>query len=67
MPEVTVHMAAGRTLEQKKALMEDISKAVAKHAGADIENVVVQIIEAPLHDKMKGGKTFVERRAAQTK
>ncbi len=67
MPEVTIHMAAGRTLEQKKALMEDISNAVAKHAGADIENVVVQIIEAPLHDKMKGGKTFVERRAAQGK
>jgi len=67
MPEVTIHMAAGRTLEQKKAMMEDVSKAVAKHAGADLENVVVQIVEAPLHDKMKGGKTFVERRAAQGK
>jgi len=67
MPEVTVHMAAGRTLEQKKALMLEISQAVAKHAGADLENVTVQIVEAPLHDKMKGGKTFVERRAAQGK
>jgi 4-oxalocrotonate tautomerase len=64
MPEVTVHMAAGRTLEQKKALMTDISNAVQKHTGVDLENVVVQIIEAPLTDKMKGGKTFVERRAA---
>ena len=67
MPEVTIHMAAGRTLEQKKALMLDISQAVARHAGADLEHVTVQIIEAPLHDKMKGGKTFVERRAAQGK
>jgi 4-oxalocrotonate tautomerase len=67
MPEVTIHMAAGRTLEQKKALMLEISQAVAKHAGADLENVTVQIVEAPLHDKMKGGKTFVERRAAQGK
>jgi 4-oxalocrotonate tautomerase len=40
---------------------------VAKHAGADLENVTVQIVEAPLHDKMKGGKTFVERRAAAGK
>jgi 4-oxalocrotonate tautomerase len=67
MPEVIINMAAGRTLEQKKALMLEISHAVAKHAGADLENVTVQIVEAPLHDKMKGGKTFVERRAAQGK
>ena len=67
MPEVTVHMAAGRTQEQKKAMMLEISQVVSKHSGADLENVVVQIVEAPLHDKMKGGKTFVERRAAQHK
>jgi 4-oxalocrotonate tautomerase len=67
MPEVTIHMAAGRTLEQKKAMMLEISEVVSKHAGADLENVVVQIVEAPLHDKMKGGKTFVERRAAAGK
>jgi 4-oxalocrotonate tautomerase len=67
MPEVTILMAAGRTDEQKKALMLDVSHAVSKHAGADLENVTVQIIEAPLHDKMKGGKTFAERRAAAAK
>jgi 4-oxalocrotonate tautomerase len=67
MPEVTIHMAAGRTPEQKQAMMKDISEAVSKHAGAGLEDVVVQIIEAPLHDKMKGGKTFVERRAAAAK
>jgi 4-oxalocrotonate tautomerase len=67
MPEVTILMAAGRTLEQKKALMLDVSQAVSKHAGADLENVTVQIIEAPLTDKMKGGKTFAERRVAQGK
>jgi 4-oxalocrotonate tautomerase len=67
MPEVTIHMAAGRTVEQKKALMTDISNAVDKHTGAGLENVVVQIVEAPLTDKMKGGKTFVERRAATHK
>jgi len=64
MPEVTIHMAAGRTVEQKKALMTDISNAVHKHTGADLEAVTVQIVEAPLTDKMKGGKTFAERRAA---
>jgi 4-oxalocrotonate tautomerase len=61
MPEVIVHMAAGRTAEQKKALMMDISQAVVKNTGAPIDAVTVSIIEAPLTDKMKAGVTFVER------
>jgi 4-oxalocrotonate tautomerase len=62
MPEVIVHMAAGRSPEQKKALMMDISQAVVKNTGAPIDAVTVSIIEAPLTDKMKAGVTFEERR-----
>ncbi len=36
MPEVIVHAAEGRSPEQKKALMKDITEAVVKHFGADI-------------------------------
>lgn len=61
MPEVTVNMAAGRTDEQKKGMMLDITQALVKNLGVDAEAVTVQINEAPLHNKMKGGKTFVER------
>jgi 4-oxalocrotonate tautomerase len=61
MPEVIVYLAAGRTLEQKKGLMKDISEAVVKNAGAPLDAVTVQIIEAPLTDKMKGGVVFAER------
>jgi len=60
MPEVTISMAAGRTDEQKKNLMLGISDAF-KNVGIDPEVVVIQINEAPLAHKMKGGKTFVER------
>ena len=52
MPEVIVHMAAGRSPEQKKALMMDISQAVVKNTGAPLDAVTVSIIEAPLTDKM---------------
>jgi 4-oxalocrotonate tautomerase len=62
MPEVIVYLAAGRTAEQKKGLMKDISDAVVKNAGAPLDAVTVQIIEAPLTDKMKAGVTFEERR-----
>jgi 4-oxalocrotonate tautomerase len=65
MPEITINMAAGRTDEQKAGMMRDITQALVKHLGVDPEVVVIQINEAPLGHKMKGGKTFVERAAAQ--
>ena len=64
MPEVTVNMAAGRTDEQKKGMMLDITQALVKNLGVDAEAVTVQINEAPRTHKMTGGKTFVERMAA---
>ncbi|MGB3272382.1 MAG: tautomerase family protein [Xanthobacteraceae bacterium] len=67
MPEIIVHMAAGRTPEQKKKLMTSISEAVVSSIGAPLDAVTVQIVEAPLDDKMKGGQTFAERAAAKAK
>jgi 4-oxalocrotonate tautomerase len=63
MPEVQVFMAAGRTDEQKKAMMLDITQALVKNLGVPAEVVTVQIVEAKLTDKMKGGQTFLDRQA----
>lgn len=67
MPEVQVYMAEGRTDAQKKGMMADITQALVKNLGVDAEVVTVQIVEAKDSDKMKGGKTFVERKAAAKK
>jgi 4-oxalocrotonate tautomerase len=67
MPEITISMAAGRTDEQKAGMMRDITKALVTNLGVDADAVVIQINEAPLAHKMKGGKTFVERAAAAKK
>src|SRR5882724_4125582 len=67
MPEITISMAAGRTDEQKAGMMRDITQALVKNLGVDADAVVIQINEAPLAHKMKGGKTFVERAAAAKK
>jgi 4-oxalocrotonate tautomerase len=67
MPEITVNMAAGRTDEQKAGMMRDITQALVTHLGVDADAVVIQINEAPLSHKMKGGKTFVERLEAMKK
>ena len=63
MPEVTISLAAGRTEEAKKAVMLDITQSMMKHFGVDAEAVVIQINEAQHNNKMKGGKTFIERKA----
>src|ERR1044072_6384363 len=67
MPEITVNMAAGRTEEQKAGMMRDITQALVTNLGVDAEAVVIQINEAPLAHKMKGGKTYAERAAAAAK
>ena len=61
MPEVIVYAIAGRTPEQKKGLMKDITDAVVKNFGSPTEAVTVQIVESPKTDKAKGGVPFTER------
>ena len=61
MPEITISLAAGRTEEQKVGMMRDITQALVTNLGVDPEAVVIQINEAPLNNKMKGGKTYLER------
>ena len=61
MPEILVHLAAGRTVEQKKRLMRDIADAVVKNLGVAPDRVVVQIVESPKSDKSRGGIPFDER------
>lgn len=63
MPEVHVFLAEGRTKEQKRAMMKGISDAMVASLGVSADVVTVQIIEAPLDHKMKGGQTFEERKA----
>jgi 4-oxalocrotonate tautomerase len=61
MPEVIVYAVEGRSLDQKRALVKDISEAVAKNFNAPIEQVTVQIVECPPTDKAKGGVLFSDR------
>lgn len=61
MPEIIVYAVEGRTNEQKKALMKDITDAVVKNFGTHIDSVTVQIVESPRVNKAKGGVPFSER------
>jgi 4-oxalocrotonate tautomerase len=61
MPEIIVHTVAGRSNEQYRALMKDITDAVVKNFGADPDSVTVSVVETPRTHKMKGGIPFNER------
>jgi 4-oxalocrotonate tautomerase len=62
MPEVYVHAVKGRTLEQKRALVKDITEAVVRHFVVPAEAVMVEIVESDPACKAKGGVLFSERR-----
>lgn len=63
MPLVNVHMAQGRTPEQKKALMNAMTDAMVEHLGAPRESVRVWINEFPNTDFMAGGEVLADKQA----
>jgi 4-oxalocrotonate tautomerase len=54
MPEIIVYAVEGRSADQQRGLMLDITAAVVKNFG-------VQIVEAPKDCKAQGGIPFSER------
>jgi 4-oxalocrotonate tautomerase len=65
MPEIVIYLAEGRESDKKRSLMKDITDAVVKNFGVNPEAVVVQIVESPKADKMKGGLLFTERQPSK--
>jgi len=63
MPEVVVYILEGRTLEQKRGLVKDITDAVVKNTSVPVEAVVVSLVETAKTAKAKGGVLFSEMAA----
>ena len=63
MPLINVHMAAGRTAEQKRALMAAITKAAVDTLDAPLASVRVWIDEFEPEEFMAAGETLAERNA----
>ena len=61
MPEVYVYAIEGRSLEQKRGLVQDITAAVVRNFGVTADAVMVQIVESAKENKAKGGVLFSER------
>ena len=61
MPEVYVYAVEGRTLDQKRALVKDVTDAVVRHFKVKPDAVMVQIMESAKDTKAKGGVLFSDR------
>jgi 4-oxalocrotonate tautomerase len=61
MPLINVHLAAGRTDEQKKALMAALTKAAEESIGAPLQSIRVWITEMQPTEFMAGGELMADR------
>ena len=60
MPRVTVEADEGRTIEQKRGLVKDITDAVTKNYNVKPEAVIIVIRESSKENRAKGGKLIID-------
>ena len=60
MPEVVVYILEGRSLDQKRGLVKDITEAVVKNAGTTADQVTVSLVETARTAKANCGVLFSE-------
>jgi 4-oxalocrotonate tautomerase len=58
MPEIVVHELDGRSVEQKRALIKDLTDAVARNYNVDVSTVTINIVESIRESKARGGVLF---------
>jgi len=63
MPLINVHLAAGRTAEQKKALMTALTQAAQESIGAPLASIRVWTTEMQPTEFMAGGELMADRQA----
>ena len=55
MPTVQIGMYPGRTLDQKRDLVQRVTRAVCDALGVDPDTVRITIVENELHNVARGG------------
>ena len=60
MPLVVVSADEGRTIEQKRGLVKDITEAVCKNFNVKPETVSILIREGKKENRDKGGKLAID-------
>ncbi len=61
MPVVTIQMAAGRSLEQKRRVAEEITATLVSVLKVDPADVTIMVHELPRESIAKAGRLLSER------
>ena len=61
MPEVYIYAVEGRTLDQKRKLVREVTEAVARNFEVAEDTVLIQLLESSREAKAKGGVLFSDR------
>lgn len=64
MPFIQINLGAGRTPEQKDALIRAVSAAAAEAVSAPESSVRVWLVEIPSTEVLVGGRTLAEKQGA---
>lgn len=62
MPLITVKAIAGRTVEQKRGLVKDITEAVVKNFNVPTEAVMIDILEYSKENMAIAGELHTDRK-----
>ena len=62
MPLVQITMLKGRTIEQKRKLVERVTDAMVEEAKTPKDGVVVTIVEVEREDYARGGVLMADRK-----
>ena len=62
MPLVTIKMVEGRTIDQKRALVKDVTEAICKNIGVPSSAVHIDIVDLKRENLADGGQLFCDRK-----
>ena len=62
MPLVSIKIISGRTTEQKRNMVKDVTEAIAKNLGCPASAVHIDILEMSSENYAQGGKLFSDGR-----
>jgi 4-oxalocrotonate tautomerase len=62
MPLIQITMLKGRTIEQKRKIVERVTDAMAEEAKTPKEGVVVTIVEVDREDYARGGVLMADKK-----
>ena len=62
MPTIRVDLMEGRTVEQKRALVQALTQAVVDTIGASPESVDILLFDIKRHDWATGGQLWSDKR-----